>query len=83
MKEFFFASRDDPNLSREVIRSYYNSSSQPDKTRVSVKVEQPIKEERFYDCEVTVEGVVVNIVSGTSRLDNKGSGLTNVTITGK
>ena len=37
--------QDDPNLSREVIRSQYVNSSQPDMTRVTVKVEQP-REER-------------------------------------
>ena len=81
MKIPFFHGRDDhPNLSREVISSYYGGISQPDMTRVSVKVEQPIKEERTYECEVTVEGRG-NIVSGTHRCINKGSGITNVMIT--
>ena len=74
--------RDHPNLSREVIRSQYVNSSQPDMTRVTVKVEQPLREERTYVCQVTVEGRV-NIVSGTYEHDTKGSGVTNVTITGK
>ena len=60
----FLDSRDDPNLSREVIRSQYVNSSQPDMTRVTVKVDQPIREDRSYRCEVVVEGRV-NIVSGT------------------
>ena len=81
-KTFFFGSRDHPNLLREVIRSYYANSSKPDMTRVTVKVEQPIKEERFYECEVTVEGRG-NIISGTYTLNNKGSGLTSVLITGE
>ena len=81
-KTQFFDERDHPKLSREVIRPYYNASSQPDMTRVSVKLEQPIKEERFYECEVTVEGRR-NIVSGSLTLDKKGNGLTNVTITGE
>ena len=78
----FFGVRDHPNLSREVIRSQYASSSQPDMTSVNVKVEQSIKEERTYECEVTVEGRV-NIVNGTYTRDNKGSGITNVMITGE
>ena len=83
MKIVFFHVRDDhPNLSREVISSYYSSSSQPDMTHVSIRVEQPIKEERTYECEVTVEGHH-NIVSGTYSHINKGSGLTNVMITGE
>ena len=78
----FFNTRDGPNLSREVIRSQYVNSSQPDMTCVTVKVHLPIREERTYLCEVTVEGRM-NIVSGSYNFDTKGSGLTNVTITGK
>ena len=80
----FFNARDDhPNyLSREVIRSQLVNSSQPDMTRVSVRVKQAIKEERFYECEVTVEGRD-NISTGTYTRDNKGSGLTSVTVTGE
>ena len=78
-KTKFFDVRDDhPNLSREVISSYY-SVSQPDVTCVSVKVEQTIKVERSYECEVTVEGRV-NIISGSYTQGAKGSGITTVTI---
>ena len=80
----FFDVRDDiTQLSRKIIRSYYGSDSQPDMTRVSVKVDQPIKEKRTYECEVTVEGIVNIAVSGILALDKKGNGLTSVTITGK
>ena len=51
-------------------------------THVSVKVEQPIKEERTYECEVTVEGHL-NIVSGTYTQNNKGSEISTVTVTGE
>ena len=78
----FFNVRDHPNLSREVIRSQYVSSSQPDITRVRVKVDLPIREERTFACQVTVEGRV-NIISGFYAHDTKGSGVTNVTITSK
>ena len=84
LKKVFFDVRDSPSLSREVIRSYYGSNSQPDMTRVSVRVEQPSKENemyKMYACEVTVEGHG-NIVSGTYTRDNKGSGITTVTVTG-
>ena len=78
----FFDVRDDiTQLSREVIRSYYNDSSQPDMTSVSVKVEQPMKEERTYECQVTVEGRVN--ISGTYKSDIKGSRITTVMITGE
>ena len=83
VKTFFFDERDDITwLSREVIRSYYNASSQPDMTYVSVKVQQLIKEERTYECEVTVEGHV-NISGDHKQHYKKGSGITNVTITGE
>ena len=52
-----------PNLSRQVIRSQYVSNTQPDMTRVTVKVNQPIRESRTYSCEVNVEGRE-NIASG-------------------
>ena len=51
-----------PDLSRKVIRSLY-TSSQPDMTSITVKVDQPIREGRTYRCEVYVEGRQ-NIVSG-------------------
>ena len=64
LKHAFFNSRDNPNLSREVIRSQYVTSSQPDMTRVSAKVDQPNREGSSYRCEVVVEGCE-GIVSGT------------------
>ena len=83
MKIAFLNVRDDnTQFSRKIIRSYYGGILQPDMTRASIKVEQPIKEERTYECEVTVEGRV-NIVNGTYTLDNKGSGITAVTVTGE
>ena len=74
--------RDDPNLSREVIRSQYVNSSQPDMTRVTVKVVQTTREGGDYACQVFVEGRV-NIVSGTYKHSTKGSGVTEVMVTGE
>ena len=74
--------RDHLNLSREVIRSEYVSSSQPDMTRVTVKVNQPVREERTYICQVFVEGRV-NIVNEIYKHDTKGNGTCNVTVTGE
>ena len=78
-----FNVRDDhPNLSREVIRSQYVDNSQPDMTRVTVKVEQSMKLERTYICQVNAEGRM-NIVSGSYDFLQKGYGITTVTVTGK
>ena len=74
--------RDHPNLSRDVIRSQYVSSSQPDMTRVTVKVFQSIRVKRTYFCQVFVEGRI-NIVSGDYDFLQKGDRTTTVTVTGK
>ena len=80
----FFNSRDDPNLSREVIRSQYVDSSQPDMTHVTITVNQP-REERAYLCEATVEGRVY--IDGNNinkyKYDTKGAGTSNVMVTGE
>ena len=81
-RDAFFNSRDAPNLSREVIRSQYVSSSQPDMTIVIIKVDQP-REDRSYRCEVVVEGRK-GIVSGTYAHDQKNVKTTNkITVTGE
>ena len=81
----FLNKRDHPNLSCEVIRSRY-TSSQPDTTRITVKVDQPIRERRTYRCEVYVEGCE-GIVSGTyahlKMNPPAPNSSTNVTITGE
>ena len=70
-------------LSREVIRSWYISSAQPDKTRVTVKVYQnKIRDVGLYACQVFVEGHE-NIVSGSYNHDTKGNGTSTVTVTGE
>ena len=73
---------DHPNLSREVIRSQYVSSSQPDMTRVTAKVVQSTRMKRTYICQVHVEGRM-NIVSSIYSYLQKGDGTTTVTVTGK
>ena len=74
--------RDFPTLSREVIRSQYVNSSQPDMTCVTVKVNQP-REEKTYECEVTVEGRVHIEGIDNYNHDTKGSGTSTVTVTGE
>ena len=73
---------DHPNLSREVIRSQYVSSSQPDMTRVTVKVVQSTRMKSTYICQVNAEGRM-NIFSGSYNYLQKGDGTTTVTVTGK
>ena len=68
--------------SYEVIRSQYVSSSQPDMTRVTVKVDQPFREKRIYSYNVTVEGRK-SIIHGTYDYDDKGTGTSTVNITGE
>ena len=80
----FFNFRDHLHLSREVIRSQY-TNSQPDITRVTVKVEQPMRVQRFYRCEVVVEGRE-HIGSGNYdylRMGPTPDRFSSVTITGK
>ena len=74
--------RDDPNLSREVIRSQYVNSLKPDMTRVTVQVVQNTEKKGIYACQVFVEGRV-NIASGSYKHDTKGNGTCAVTVTGE
>ena len=69
-------------LSREVIRSHYVSTSQADMTRVSVKISQA-REQRTYTCTVTVEGRVNIDNDDTYNYDSKGSGSSTAIITSK
>ena len=79
---YFYYHRSHPSLSREVIRSQYINSSQPDMTRVTVEIVQPIREERIYTCWVTTEGRR-NINYGNYDYDPKGSRHSTVCITGE
>ena len=51
-------------------------------TRVTIKVEQSMRLEGTYACQVIVEGRM-NIVSGLYNYQQKGVGTTTVTVTGK
>ena len=70
-----------PELSREVIRSHYINSSYPDMTRVTLTLTSP-RQPRTYTCTVTVEGRV-NINNTGYNFDPKGSGTTTASITGE
>ena len=74
--------KDNSILSREVIRSLYVNSSQPDMTRVTVKVVKPIREARTYICQVTVQGRI-NIDIGNYDYLEKGIETTTVKVTSK
>ena len=68
-------------VTREMIRSRYISSTEPDMTRVTVRLDpEPRGVERTYTCTVTVEGRI-NIASGNYDFDTRGSGSSTVTVT--
>ena len=50
-----FNIRDDPRLTREVIRSRYISTTEPDMTRVTVRLDTQPRVGATYTCTVTVE----------------------------
>ena len=72
----------DPRVTREVIRSRYINSSQPDMTRVTVRLDPQPRVERIYTCTVTVEARI-NIAIGNYDFDVKGSGSSTVTVSGE
>ena len=73
----------DSRVTREVIRSRYISSAQPDMSRVTVRLDNiPRGVERTYTCTVIVEGRT-DIAGGSYNFDVKGSGSSTVTVTGE
>ena len=72
----------DPRLTREVIRSRYISSTQPDMTRVTVRPDPQPRLGGIFNCTVFVEGRT-NIGYGTYDFVQKGSGSSTVTVTGE
>ena len=72
----------DPRLTREVIRSRYINSTQPDMTRVTVRPGPQPRLGGIFNCTVIVEGRT-NISSGTYAFVDKGSGSSTLNITGK
>ena len=72
----------DPQLIREVIRSRYISTTQPDMTRVTVRPGPQPRSGGTHTCLVFVEGRV-NINFGTYAFFQMGSGSPTVTVTGE
>ena len=72
----------DSRLTREVIRSRYISSTQPDMTRVTVRPDPQPRVGGTFNCSVFVEGRT-NISSGGYAFIDKGSGSSTVTVTGE
>ena len=70
----------DSRLTREVIRSRYISSTQPDMTRVTVRPDPQSRIGATYSCTVFVEGRT-NILSGGYDFAQMGSGSSTVTVT--
>ena len=83
MQLFNIRGPDDSRVTREVIRSRYISSAQPDMSRVTVRLDNVSRGvERTYTCTVTVEGRI-NIAVVNYDFDTKGSGSSTVTVTGE
>ena len=77
---YYFNSRD--QITREVIRSHYIDSAQPDITHVMVQLDSQPKVVGVYTCTVIVESRV-NIASGIYDFDPRGNpGSSTVTVTG-
>ena len=72
----------DQRLTREVIRSRYISTTQPDMTRVTVRPGPQSRVGATYTCTVNVEGRT-NIASGGYNFLQMGSGSSTVTVTGE
>ena len=72
----------DSRLTREVIRSRYISSAQPDMTRVTVRPNPQPRVGATYNCTVFVEGRT-NIASGGYDYVQMSSGSSTVTVTGE
>ena len=68
-----------PVITHEVIRSRYISSTEPDKTRVTVRLSSQSNVAETYICTVTVEGRI----GGVSGYVTKGTGSSTVMVTGK
>ena len=68
-------------LTREVIRSRYISSTQPDMTHVTVRPDPQPRSGATYNCTVFVEGRT-NILSGGYDFVQMGSGSSTVNVTG-
>ena len=69
-------------LTREVIRSRYISSTQPDMTRVTVRPDPQPRVGGTFNCTVFVEGRT-NIASGNYDFVQMGSRSSIVTVTGE
>ena len=69
-------------LTREVIRSRYISSTQPDMTRVTVRPGPQPRVEGTYNCTVIVEGRT-NIDFGSYDFVQMGTGSSIATVTGE
>ena len=71
-----------PRLTREVIRSRYISSTQPDMTRVTVRLDPQPRVGATYTCTVNVEGCT-GIANNPYNLDVKASRSSTVIVTGE
>ena len=66
----------------QIIRPRYISSSEPDMTRIIIRISNQPREERTYSCHVRVEGRT-GIQWGSYDFDRKGTGSLTTTVTGE
>ena len=72
-----FSARSHPDITREVIRSRYVNVTEPDMTRVTIRLSSLPKVGGTYTCTVTVESRV------SSGSYSKGTGSSTATVTGE
>ena len=72
-EEIFYARGINSQVTREVIRPHYISSTKPDITRVTVKISPQPRMEETYICYVAVEGRTGIHVSGNNAIVVMGS----------
>ena len=70
------------NVTYQIIRPRYISSSEPDMTRIIIRISNQSREERTYTCNVWVEGRA-GIQSNPYHFDPKGTGSLTTTVTGE
>ena len=77
--------RDDQRLTREVIRSRYISTAEPDMTRVTVRLDTQPRVGATYTCTVTVEARGLNFIGTGTGLEivTVKSGSSSLTVTGE
>ena len=80
-EEIFYARGDHSQTTHEVIRPHFIDTTEPDMTRVTVKVYSQPRRNDTYICYVAVEGRTG--ISGIKSIVVMGMGFTSLKVTGK